>query len=481
MFKKIIVVALVLFSLFPSSPASAQGDAASQIPSLNPFCWRRAECDKMIKQFGTEDNEDAFVTSGVAPCEGGVKGSPEEWGRCLPAGKSVTEISFGGQNKFSHIGEFILLMYKYLVTVASILAVIMIILAGVQWVTSGGNSERISSAKKRIGGAIIGLFIAYMSYFILNTINPALVNLRLPQVWLIKPQHLVPEFCSQIEGADDGMNFMLAAGPTQEEQAKKITLDATLATGEKYIWKNPSTTSKFSCGSRFFVEGGGESSCKGKICDDQKSCFDKTANRKNATCGDIRVGGNISYSSILKGCGNFGQIGSAIAGEGIVAPWHCPPVGNVRLLTVCEKGPVGGALVPEQLRTLFDETLKFGGNNIDNGNYYWIDSKAADVMSDVMSRCRNNGWGEVKGFVVKFDMRNVANDEIHFIGKGGVDLGSANSGIFGWLYRVDKRYLISIDELIEGYHMDVDASDVINTDSVLPRYKTYWEAQYQGQ
>ena len=148
-------------------------------------------------------------------------------------------------------------MYKYLVTIASIVAVVMIIVAGMQWVTSGGNSEAISSAKKRISGAIIGLFIAYMSYFVLNTINPALVNLRLPQVWLAKPIELMPEFCSDLPGARE-RKLAFAFVANKGEPKKPVPPVA-----ERQYIKNSSDS--FSCGDQWLAQNGGEMTCLGKV------------------------------------------------------------------------------------------------------------------------------------------------------------------------------------------------------------------------
>ncbi len=240
------------------------GDINSQIPELNPFCWHLKDCQAIRKQFGgTGTGTEGFISDlTTAPCNGGEGDS--QWGRCLPAGTTKTEISFGGQNQFSNIGEFIVLMYKYLVTIASIVAVVVVIVAGMQWVTSGGNSEAISSAKKRIGGAIIGLFIAYMSYFVLNTINPALVNLRLPQVWLVKPVALMPEFCSDIPNPNGQIKFASVAAADNPR--------APLLPSEQRKYVSPTENNfKFICGSRYLAENGGETTCFGDHCDKQNN------------------------------------------------------------------------------------------------------------------------------------------------------------------------------------------------------------------
>ncbi len=77
-----------------------------------------------------------------------------------------------------YIGEYLSVVYRYLVVIAGLVAVIVIIIAGIQWTASGGNSSSIESAKNRIVGALTGLGLAVGSYIILYTINPELVNFR---------------------------------------------------------------------------------------------------------------------------------------------------------------------------------------------------------------------------------------------------------------------------------------------------------------
>lgn len=272
MFRRFFLLATIIISSFlVSIPAFAQSvNGTSNIPELNPFCWKKKDCLEVRKSYelgspSKEDLESGFVSNAsVAPCNGGT--GDDQWGRCLPAGTTKTQISFGGQDRFASIGEFILVMYKYLVGTASIIATVMIVIAGVQWVTSGGNSETISSAKNRIGGALIGLLIAFLSYFILNTVNPALVNFRLPQVWLVRPQSLIPQFCNQVPGATSGTTkFYFYSGDSDQ----KSSVDFNKADREHPViyGQNDSVGFPvFSCGRRFLVENGGTQACFGNVC-----------------------------------------------------------------------------------------------------------------------------------------------------------------------------------------------------------------------
>ncbi|MDP2692949.1 MAG: C39 family peptidase [bacterium] len=75
-----------------------------------------------------------------------------------------------------YLTDYLAAMYRYAVILSTILATIVIIFAGVLWITSAGNAEQIGRAKKMIGRAITGLILAVGSYTILWTINPQLVE-----------------------------------------------------------------------------------------------------------------------------------------------------------------------------------------------------------------------------------------------------------------------------------------------------------------
>jgi hypothetical protein len=75
------------------------------------------------------------------------------------------------------IGEYIKALYNFAVIVISILAVVMLIVAGAQIIMSAGGPAK-AAAYKRITQAVIGLFIAWGSYVILFTINPNLTMFK---------------------------------------------------------------------------------------------------------------------------------------------------------------------------------------------------------------------------------------------------------------------------------------------------------------
>lgn len=84
---------------------------------------------------------------------------------------------FGDNGAFKQITNTVL----YIV---GIIAVIMLIIGGIRYVISGGDSKKVTDAKNTVLYAIIGLVICFFSYAIVNFVitslpsseNPAKVN-----------------------------------------------------------------------------------------------------------------------------------------------------------------------------------------------------------------------------------------------------------------------------------------------------------------
>lgn len=65
------------------------------------------------------------------------------------------------------------------VVLAAVLTVLMLVIAGVMYISAGGNTGTTDKAKDMIWNAIIGLLIAVGFYLILYTIRPEMLKLDL--------------------------------------------------------------------------------------------------------------------------------------------------------------------------------------------------------------------------------------------------------------------------------------------------------------
>lgn len=60
---------------------------------------------------------------------------------------------------------------KYLYIGAVILALFFLVWGGIDWITSGGDKQKLQSARQKIVFAIIGLVLAFLAFFIINLIS----------------------------------------------------------------------------------------------------------------------------------------------------------------------------------------------------------------------------------------------------------------------------------------------------------------------
>ena len=72
--------------------------------------------------------------------------------------------------------EYLTWAFRFVLALVGFLAVMMIVIGGVEYIISGANESMREEAKKRIENAIWGLVMALVSYLVLYTINPSLVD-----------------------------------------------------------------------------------------------------------------------------------------------------------------------------------------------------------------------------------------------------------------------------------------------------------------
>src|SRR3989344_1177347 len=87
---------------------------------------------------------------------------------------------FGTELRDDSITELIKYLYEWGFGIAGVSVFIVLIAAGIQYLTSAGNASKMGEAMSRIKSAILGLILLLASVLILNTINPQLTTLRMP-------------------------------------------------------------------------------------------------------------------------------------------------------------------------------------------------------------------------------------------------------------------------------------------------------------
>src|SRR3989344_4751031 len=108
-----------------------------------------------------------YVLLAPLPCAEGTPGCVFENGAW-----KLTDYSPGGKTP---LGSYLNTMIRIFLGICAVLAMIMIVVGGLEYMTSELVSSK-ESGKHKITGALLGLVLAFGSYAILNTINPELLN-----------------------------------------------------------------------------------------------------------------------------------------------------------------------------------------------------------------------------------------------------------------------------------------------------------------
>src|SRR3989344_6166127 len=111
--------------------------------------------------------------------------TPAEETSCEDSKFSDAEV-FTGCYSFPWIGQYIRNLYRFAVLASTFVAAIVLMVAGFLWLTAGGNSGQVSTAKEYITGAILGLCLMLGSYSVLYLINPDLTVFKALKIPILK-------------------------------------------------------------------------------------------------------------------------------------------------------------------------------------------------------------------------------------------------------------------------------------------------------
>ena len=86
-----------------------------------------------------------------------------------------------------NLGQIIGAIVTFLLIIIAVIALFFLIYGGLRWVTSGGDKGKVDEARKTVIAAIVGLVIAFLSFFILSVVlsffGLSLNNLTLPTLF----------------------------------------------------------------------------------------------------------------------------------------------------------------------------------------------------------------------------------------------------------------------------------------------------------
>lgn len=412
-----------------------------------------------------QDNTTKLLCEGETLSDGKTK-----VGMCLPAVTAKTKISIGGEQEFEGLAQFVAFIYRYGMSLAAVLAILVIIFAGVQWTISGGSSEAISSAQHKIYGAVIGLVVLAVSYTILYTINPDLVNLRPPNIWMINTQKIAAPFCGEITNSQISKTPSNKTGQLLSTEQKKAGFSVLSPDN----FESPTSTDAQGnptsgiCGNDYYVQKTGALTCRGTACTKDPAtgqtrvCYDKNKTG-TPSCNVATFAGEVYNSDFMDdfvaNSGFLVNVASSFFGD----KWEWEWTNDVWVQAVCVDGTF----------------TRLSGESNDPTEEYVGTRQAYRVLLDNEDFAEAgeycNGENNVKGLVLYFDFNEEGDpdDEQHFVGRSpgtntGIDLGD-NPTLGGdqecLLRSADQKYFIPLSEAKEkGVILNVNMANIVDID-----------------
>ncbi len=202
--------------------------SANQYPSRTLNCFSAEQC---------ADVSGTFDDFQPPECSNGFH-------YCYPSGSNATkatlQVSIGSLTSPVDLGEYVGAVYSWLIGASTLIAIVLIMVGGLQWSFAAVSSEQIGKAKKRMMNGVAGLVLLLSTYLILATVNPNLVKLQVPQFPMIKTVSLVDNAsCDELitEGytVDDGgkAHECGTVGTVQKDENGAAVADGTVCNFSK--------------------------------------------------------------------------------------------------------------------------------------------------------------------------------------------------------------------------------------------------------
>lgn len=147
---------------------------------------------------------------------------------------TAVETDEAGNQKATFLAKYIDALYRYLIVAAAIIAVVMMMIGGLQYILSRGHADAVKQAKSRITNAVIGLVILFAAYDIAFLINPDTVRFDALTIKTVKYEDTPEEFSEEL--ASYGQTAEVVGSDVMTIDAEDATRKhLVVETKEKYI------------------------------------------------------------------------------------------------------------------------------------------------------------------------------------------------------------------------------------------------------
>ena len=111
------------------------------------------------------------ASGGGEQCSGGSFFGLDPWYKYLTCSNgNIAQENFQGERLRTTVWKIVLTILGDLFVVAGVVAVVLIVMAGIKFMTAAGDPGAVAAAKKAITAAIVGLVIVILAKVLVNTV-----------------------------------------------------------------------------------------------------------------------------------------------------------------------------------------------------------------------------------------------------------------------------------------------------------------------
>lgn len=292
----------------------------SDYPVHSAKCWREKECtdhyqtvygERVGSYWGTTMPYDCSVT----------KTNSEPMHYCYADDTAIAlNVPIGSISEVQSFASYIGIIYDWLLPAGALIAVVMMMFGGLQYILSRGKEKYISKGKERITNAITGIILLLSVFVLLNLIDPRLTILNSLKVPLIKTLTILNagDSCENLNDI-----AKIVTSPKTGTCGDKGTVSDISGVSDQVVssWKVGNECTFMTCphvGETCFLDGSDYacSSCSTVSTPSEATCSAFSASNVSATgdgIGSSQI--NCSYSAKYESCIAVQTLGTSTAGS----------------------------------------------------------------------------------------------------------------------------------------------------------------------
>jgi len=255
--------------------------SAAQFPGQNALCFKQEAC---------ENSGGEWDQTQTPQCVTGQR-------YCYPGetAPTILSTSIGGTSSVEDYGEFIQVVYQYGINAAVVIAIVFVMIGGLQYVMAAGTGDT-SKAKARIRNSVVGLILLLCVYVILYTVNPRLTLLDPPKFPKVRRvEYIDAQSCEYLAALPPYVPPYLDVSPFYGDPYE---LGSKCNEGPCTDEQEPGQYGEDLCGSIDTVIGGPSgaavpdgTTCQYELCENaNERCVGVGADAKCLKCTDIYTG-----------------------------------------------------------------------------------------------------------------------------------------------------------------------------------------------